>query len=386
MKRVMLLPSPPASGSIGSAVKCLGIAKELRDLGCRICFVIGGKLKGFLEKNGFYVYDYPVPLTDGSMVPIRNALDFIRWTGMGEETYLQESIRAELAAIEDFHPDVIFSETRPSASISARLMGIPTVMVAGWPLNPHFPGNAVDPYGITDRYNKMLQFYGLEKVSSVTELFYEYADQRIAPTIPLLEPELEGTDTEYLGLVSDLKKTEELPDWYRKWEKKPQIFIYLSVGALRPDLYFKIIIDIFKDTPYRVLCSCGFHYLVRELPRDLPNIKFVRHISVPAIIDDTFFIIFHGGQDMMLTALSHGIPSITIPGQHFERAYNASMLERLGVSKKIMLQGFRKSRILSEMDALMGPETRRACDQYSKIAGSFGGTARCAEIICGMAK
>ena len=44
MRRVMFFPSPPNSGSMGSAIKCIGIAKELRSRGNEVAFVMGGSV------------------------------------------------------------------------------------------------------------------------------------------------------------------------------------------------------------------------------------------------------------------------------------------------------------------------------------------------------
>ena len=65
------------------------------------------------------------------------------------------------------------------------------------------------------------------------------------------------------------------------------------------------------------------------------NIKFERYVPTAAIMDKTVLTIFHGGQDTMLTTLLYGVPSITIPGQHYERDYNSAKLESLGASVKL---------------------------------------------------
>ena len=381
VKKVMLFPSPPSSGSVGSTIKCIGIAKLLQSKGVEVAFSIGGRLKAFIEDCGFMVYDYPVPKTNPKTGQINNAMDFIKWTGMGEGDFIQESIYSEIGAIEEFQPDIIFCETRLSASISSRVTNTLTIMVASWPLNPMFPGNDLDKYNLKEKYNRILNRYGLNSVDSVLELFYDFADIKVAPTIPELEPELRSQNVHYLGLISDTAPS-ELPLWYSKWIEKPQIFIYLSVGALQPELYFKIILETFRDSDFRVICGCGFHYKIKRIPEGCENVRFVDYISIPAIIKDTSLIIFHGGQDMMLTTLANGIPSITIPGQHFERCYNSTNLELLGISKKIPLHAFRKNMLLEEISKLLKADNMKTYNHYKEVVNSYGGIDKCVNLIC----
>ena len=62
MRRVMFFPSPPNSGSMGSAIKCIGIAKELRSRGNEVAFVMGGSVADLIMREHFRVYQSPIPV------------------------------------------------------------------------------------------------------------------------------------------------------------------------------------------------------------------------------------------------------------------------------------------------------------------------------------
>ncbi len=386
-KRVMILPSPPNSGSVGSVTKCIGIARLLEKRGVEVCFVMGGQLGDFILEKGYKVYYYPVPIQKGTQQEINSTVDFIEWTGMADKDFIKASIEAELEAIEDFKPDVIFAEARPSTSISAKIAQIPTVMIASWSCHPQHPANKKHKNRHVSNFNEQLTRYNLPEVKNITELLFMRADVKIAPTLPELEPEMQGVEgIEYVGYILDLEydKT-DLPYWYDDWVELPQIFIYLSVSALLPDLYIDVIIDTFKDMPFRVICGCGYHYNLESIPEGLENIKFVRYISTAAIMKDTDLVIFHGGQDTTLTTLCHGVPSITIPGQHFERDYNATILQELGASKKLSVYGFRPNRLKKVVqEVLEGTYADRSRELQNKLK-TYGGTKQCVERLMSLA-
>ena len=382
MRRIMLLPSPPSSGSIGSVTKCLGIAEKLEQKNCKVCFVIGGQLKKFIEEKGYYAYDYPVPIPRKTMIDIQSAVDFIDWTGMAEVNFSAAAVKAELEAIKDFKPDVIFAETRLSAAISAEIAGIPTVMIASWPITPDFPQNRMHQGRLEGVYNKILKKYHLPEIENITELFYQRATVKIAPTIPELEPDLDRQKIKFVGYILDEADEKQIiPEWYAAWKYKKKIFVYLSVGALAPDLYMQVIADTFKDSAYGVVCGCGFHYSISSLSSRYDNIKFERYFPVASIMHDTNAVIFHGGQDTMLTTLIHGVPSLTIPGSHFEREYNARNLEKLGVSKKLSITSFRPTKLLNEVDKILSqPYITKGMEMKQKMK-KYNGTEECVKII-----
>jgi len=381
MKKIMLHPSPLSSGVIGSTLKCMGIGRVLRSRGCEVCFVNGGNLKRLVEQEGFECYDFPSPVTKGTQQDIRSLVDFIEWSGMTDESFAQTSVLSELKAIKDFKPDAIFSETRLSSVISAKICDIPIMSVAAWPRSPDFPANIPDYGRHTDVYNKILDQYGLENVNHLAELLFTRSDMKISPSIPVLEPELlQFPDVNFMGYVLDVELEKEVSVRENENREKDIILVYFSVGAISPQLYYDIVIETFRDAKEQVIVACGYHHeLKNELKSPCDNIRFVEYIKMSDIIHRVKLILFHGGQDTMMTSLLFGIPSITIPGKHFEREYNSAALVQLGVSEQLPVYGFRPNRLKKAVNDSYSKERIEKCNYWKKWMQRYGGTQSCVD-------
>jgi UDP:flavonoid glycosyltransferase YjiC (YdhE family) len=382
--RVLLIPSPSCAGSIGSVTKAIGLARKLTKNGCQVGFVMGGQLAGLIEQNGYRLFRAPVPKPAKLVQAINNVEDVIVWTGMADPQYVGDALKTESDAVIRFQPDVIFAETCPTASITASACQIPAVMIGSWPGHPDFPANLKSAGKTVETFNCHLKRQGLPLIDNIAELLYLRADVKVAPTIPELEPEMQAVPgIRFVGYSLDTEyETSKLTLECQNWIKGPLIFIYLSVSALSPGLYFDIITESFQNSPYQVLCACGFHYGLAELPAPTEKIRFEKYLPTQAIIKDTALVIFHGGQDTMLTALLHGLPSICIPGRHFERRYNSEQLARLGAGKLLSLHAFRPNRLpMVVEEVLSGPCGSVSKRLAEKLQREYGGTDRCAELI-----
>jgi len=379
----MLLPSPPNSGSIGSATKMLGIAKLLEEKDCEVCFVIGGNLGRFFKEKGYRVFQYPIPKTSVLDIKVNNIVDFVEWTGLSDPDYIHQAVSAELEAIKEFCPDVIFAEARPSAAISARAAGIALVSIASWSCSPFNPLNKSQDGRLIEGFNRELRAYGQEVINNIAELFFMRSYVKLAPTLPELEPEIADMEgVKFTGYILDVSYDKSYNmDWYNSLGKENQIFIYLSVGALKPQVYIDTITNTFKDTIYNVICGCGFHLDIHQLPESLSNVKFVKYVPLENIIKNIKFMLFHGGQDTMLSALLNGIPSITFPGDHFERGYNAEKIEKLKLSKKCSIYSFRPSRMQSMIEEMLSGDYIKHCQEFRKVFNAYGGSRECVEIL-----
>ncbi len=384
-KKVMMMPSPPSSGSIGTVLKSLGIAKKLRNQKCNVSFVMGGELKKLIHDNGFKVYDCPIPTHQKSIKSITSFAEFMQWAGMGEDAFIKAMVKSELDAINDFKPNVVFAETRPSASISTKISKVPSVMIANWPCHPHFKNNKECKEDVRT-YNRLLKYYNQPLIDSATELVYLRADVKLAPTIPELEPELKNVkNIKFTGYILDeVYSKRELPVWFNETKKNKRVFIYLSVSAIPPQIYVDVIKEAFSNSNIEVICGIGYHYDVKKIPKSIDNIKFERYIPAQAVMKSSDLVIFHGGQDTMLMSLLYGVPSIVIPGQHFEREYNAINLAKQGVCKNIQIYAFRPNRLRTLSTEVMTGNYKEHANKLSERVKFFGGTDSCVDTIINM--
>lgn len=97
-------------------------------------------------------------------------------------------------------------------------------------------------------------------------------------------------------------------------------------------------------------------------------------------------VIFHGGQDTMLTTMLHGLPSITIPGQHFERDYNCTQLQNLGLTYKLPVQAFRPSRIRKIVETALNDNLAELRGHYRSKLRTLSGTENCCAALIALAQ
>ena len=164
--------------------------------------------------------------------------------------------------------------------------------------------------------------------------------------------------------------------------EKNIILLYFSVGAISPNLYYDTIIETFRDAKEQVIVACGYHYDLKEKLRSpYKHILFTDYVHLSNIIHKVKIILFHGGQDTMMASLLFGIPSITIPGQHFEREYNSAALVRLGVSEQLPVYGFRPNRLKKAVNDALSKEKEEKCHYWKQKMRQYGGTQSCVDYL-----
>jgi len=384
-KRILIMPSPVSSGSVGSITKTVGLAKLLKSMGVDVRFAIGGRLAQFVRAAGFIDIDCPVPIFSGEVRAIGNVIDFLSWAGLMEPEYITHTLEHELAAIRQFKPDVIFAHSRPTAAIAAAITQTPLASIASWPTHPAFEANRSHERQYCDTYNAILANNRIQPVEHVAELLFLRSNLKISPSLPELEPELSVvSEIHYTGYMLDLQKEPNwMPTWFEPWVKSPLIIVYLSVGALKPRIYYDILHDTFSGTEFKVLCASGFHYESKHRDHfDLnDNVQFIEYLPMQNVIERASAVIFHGGQDTMLTTLMHGVPTITFPGQHFERLYNATQLERLGLSRLLPIHSFRRSQIRRTLNDIIDGEEHRKSQEFARRFRLYEGTLHAAKLL-----
>jgi putative glycosyltransferase len=168
-------------------------------------------------------------------------------------------------------------------------------------------------------------------------------------------------------------------------DDRPLIFIYTSVGAIPPKLYSEIIARAFGDGEFNVLCSLGFHYEREDIITDLPeNIRFVQYINIEDVMPHCAVVVFHGGQDMMLTSLIHEKPSICIPGKHFERSFNAQQMQRNQLAYWMSIYELRPRKLKRLVQMAMDEIDRERLHLFSKKITEYHGNQRCVAILDGL--
>jgi UDP:flavonoid glycosyltransferase YjiC (YdhE family) len=366
-----MLPTAYAHGTVGATIRALSIASALRAGGAEVAFSAGGHGASVIAEQGFPVHPCPVGRAATTSVPIRSVMDGLAWTGLADPDLIAALVESELAAIDAFRPDALWAEFRPTAAISAAAAGVPLASIVNWPTHPEFPPNRVeDPTAAA--FDATLRRYGQPPVRNSLELVSMRCQLPLAPTLPVLEPELAEAEPRavFIGHTVDRIQPDVVPEWFEGWDA-PRGFAYLSVTGLDVRTYSDILRQTFAGTRFRVLCAIGYHVDPDDLPEDSAEVRFVAHLPALPVMARCQFVLSHAGHDTMLSTLYHGLPSLVVPGAATEREYNAGQLARLGAGIVLPFSSFRPARLRRALDELLAGD-------YAGSAAALGAQLRAA--------
>ena len=347
-----------------------------------IAFVLGGNVASLIDKKKFKFYHCNPPVYKKNYVDINSYVDFVEWTGMAEIPYVEYATERYTEIIRDFKPDLIFTESNPSACIVGNKEKIPVVQFASTPSTPYFEANKAAGDRLVANFNSVMSRYRIAKLEHVCELGFDRSDKVIVPSILELESDIKDfANVQYGGAI--LNYSEEVQEGFEyDFDQRPLIFIYTSMGALPIKIYTDIIKDAFRDGKYNVLCSTGFHFQREKIEvSNVDNIKFVEYVNINQIIKRCSFVIFHGGQDMMLTTLLYEKPSIVLTGNHFERSYNAAQMVKNDLTYWLDISKFRPSKLAGIVDNHFNTCNRTALHNFSEIIKSYNKNKTCIDIV-----
>ncbi len=390
---VLFLPLITRGSAIGTISRCLAIAEILREKGHSVSFLTGEQSLGHVEKAGFPYRIGPMPDPAGPLHPLRNLADVALFLNLTRESYVRDSFKNELLAIDRFAPDVLFSEFKLTASVSAARTGIPLVSTACTPahpdfLSPLFPGTGKGSGEAAKGFNHLLEKEGMDPVQDVAELFFMRSSLKIVPSTPELEPLLQGVENlHYVGYLL-----------YDRWEKAPLppgllravtvphvVFAYFSMGEIGPDKYVEVLPRAFDDTEFHLVVATGSHPDLPALPESTSNVSFFRMVPGISVLDRSDAVIFHGGQNTAMASLLHGVPSLIFPGSDFERDFNARGMARIGAGIHMKSEDFTPGKIRDSLGGLIKGRYRHNARVHGQGLRELGGPGRAAELIAGAA-
>lgn len=388
--RVLFFPIITRGAAIGSITRCLAIADHLQQYGHQCFFLTNGEGARHVADAGHPYMEGIVPDPPGSFHPLRNLSDVAVYLNLTREDYLRHALAAEQSAIDRFQPDVLFSEFKLTAPITAAANGLPLVSTACSPADPRFVSELYPhrPSGPADDanagFNKILDERALPPIRDVAELFFSRSATKIAPTLPELEPLLSDVpDLHYVGyLLYDRWELEPLPPGLlEQAHGRHVVFVYLSTGEIGPDRYTRMLPEAFQDTEFHAIVAVGDHPKLPELPPPASNVTWVRFVPGRSILNCSNAVIFHGGQNTAMGTLIHKVPSLVFPGEDFERDFNARSLARIGVGLHCSADDFTPAKVRTAVRGLLDPAYASAAETYSGKVLEQGGPQRAADLV-----
>ncbi|MBW2283841.1 MAG: hypothetical protein JRF65_04470 [Deltaproteobacteria bacterium] len=393
--RCLFLPLITRGAAIGTISRCLAIGQHLRDLGHEVFFLTNGEGARHVSESGFPFMEGIIPDPPGPYHPLYDLSDVAVFLNLTREDYLRHSLQAEHDAVERFRPDVLFSEFKLTAAITAARHGLPLVSTACSPADPRF----VSPLCPQQRslshgeaivgFNRILDERGLEPIEDVAELFFSRSKVKVAPTIPDIEPLLADVPgLRYVGyLLYDRWELAPLPPAILKnAEGKKVVFAYFSAGEIGPDRYTRVLPAAFDGTEFHVVVAVGHHPDLPRLPDATANTLWVRFVPGRSILEAGRAVLFHGGQNTAMASLIHEAPGLIVPGSDFERDFNARGIAGIGAGIHMATEDFNPPNVLQATRELIGSSYRSAAERFGRKILKQGGAKRAAGLVVDAAR
>jgi len=388
MRILIPLFSPP-TGTWGSLTRVLAIADAAKEVGHEVAFTASGPLSERLENLGWQVFRSPEPSFLGlpgpisrlvarsaheRSPPIRPGRSFgsiwlVLWfTGVSSRRFLRRSVAAQLAAVEEFRPDLLFTEIDPGAFVVSRVARIPIACTYASVL-----GVGVGSYPwrrLRDAQAGILQRHGLQPVEP-QQMMQEKQTLKLVPSIPDLEQDLpESDDLVYVGsLVRSFRTSAESK--FEPEAGKRYVFVYVGTGSVKLKTLRDVLPRVFPAES-ETLCLVGSQGVQHE--ERLGNVIFRSFWDADGLMPLCEWVLCHGGHNTIIQALMNGVPLLMFPGPIFERRFNAQMVASAGAGYFGELPQFNEASIF-EMMLHRGKCAARARELGEKIKALRGAPA-----------
>ena len=325
--RILIVPMAALAETHGPVSRCQTMAYGFLNAGLDVATCMAQDLN-YRVMNGITNYHLEVPMPLGLPKAAAtkvfslaqklgiaskkrvDSFDQVLWlTGNLDQTYLRKSVYSVRRAIQEFKPDLVYSEFNISAVIASKTEGVPVYTTVSYPTQYIYAHDSNLGHGL----NKILDELHLPQVESPEKLF-DWADKYFCMSIRELEP-IEKPNVVYCG---SLKPAMTIPSSC----KKDKIVVYMGNGAISAQKMLRVIRGAFVGAPYEVYIASA--YLKKT---DIGNIHIAPRWDFERVLDETVLFINHGGQNSIADGLIHGVPQIVVPGKVFERRYNAKCLD-----------------------------------------------------------
>lgn len=404
MKKILFTPGIASVEALGSITRLIALADEIkkRDKDCTIMFRAAGREADYAESCGYKVIQGYKPKLhvqqffqekshgdvkggfEHGKFSISCVSDVMRLKGLISKEYVQNTFREEMELVQSFKPDLIFGEFETVMPIVAKKMDIPYFCTGGTPNRKDFScfgfSNKTE-YGYEKNYNELLETLNLDTIENICELNQEYNSSRVfIPSIPELEDLNDSSKYIYLGSVTPKNF---IKSDFRFEKKRPLIYVYLSAGEIKPDIYEKIILDTFWGTEFDVIVTAGGNPRFKtSMSSDTDNVHFMDMVPADKVIEMTDIAIHHGGQNTTVQCIENEVPSISFPGKHFERYYNSEKAFQIGCGINADIKDFNKEFLLKTCREIIKDDTiKQNLKKYSDKIKSYGGAAKAADFI-----
>ncbi len=378
MMRVYFSPCGVGLGHVG---RCIPIAKRLAQENVEVMFSTYREGVNYVEREKFPLYKAP-PI--GFQVKPDGTIDF-RQTAVNPGPFfasftLLEQVNAEIAAIENFQPDVVVSDSRASPLLAARILGIPKICILNQfqviiPRKTHFlrlariadtitltvigkiwtSGNAVLIPDFPEPYTISIGNLNIPKS-------YRKKVRLIGPILP--------TDPDELQSEQELRRKLKLS------MDKPVIFAPIS-GPIRERAFLTgILRKILLKFPekYEIIVSLGYPKASTE-PIHHGNVRIYKWVPNRfEYLKACDLVIGRAGHGTLTQCMRHGKPMILVPTpSHTEQLNNAKQAAKIGVAKVIDQEKLSTDKLLDSVEKILEGEIPERLKHVQKEVSRYDG-------------
>ena len=346
--RVLIAPMSAAAETGGPAGRCKLLAEGFKRAGIDVatCMADDVNFKKIEGVDNYYL-DVPVSLglpefIGGRLFPVARKLgitsrktvssfeEVLHFTGNLDYRYLSKSVESILEAIEDFGPDVVYSEFNISALIAARLEGVRLCATVSYPTQYEYAHDD----SLSKDLNRLLSELSLPKVRSALDLF-DFADLKFCPSIRELEP-IDKENVFFCGALKSSRAEKTIKDANTESVQRNRILVYMGNGTVSAAKMKQVVTDAFAESRYEVYIASSYLEAKNE-----GNIHIAPRWDFDRLLEKAVLFINHGGQNSVIDGLIHGVPQVMVPGKVFERKFNAKSVADNGAGIILPYDEFR---------------------------------------------
>lgn len=317
-------------------------------LGTKTFFLSTPMPLGLPEKIATKVFPFAQKMGITAHKTVKNFEEVLFLTGNIDYKYLKRSISDIRMAIQEFDPDVVYSEFNISASIAAKLENRKLFLTASIPTR--YQGSKKSKYA--GSVNRVLREFGIPTVSSCLQLF-DYAERKFVPSCKELEP-FSDEKVVYCGAFQ--RNVENVEDI-----KKDIIIVYMGNGTISQRKMVKVVTKALKNSSYQVyIAGRGLHDYTCD------NIHIASYFNFNKLLPQAVVYINHGGQNSVIDGLVYGVPQIICPGKVFERKYNAESIVKNNAGIEVPYKDFSPFVLSKSIDEIVSNR------QYQNNAKELG--------------
>lgn len=241
--------------------------------------------------------------------PVHSFEEVLWLTGALAYKYERETVTLLRRAIEERHIDAVYSEFSLPAIIAAKAAGVPVFGSFSYPTQTSYASNPGKAGGV----RILVAELELPGVESSLELF-DWLDWRFVPSCKELEP-FEDVQTEFVGFLKEPPVPADIV--------RDCIVIYLGSGSVPKS-------EIERVAAGLAVSDIDVYVAGAKSERSEGRVHFAPRFDFSELLPRAKCFVNHGGQNSVMDALAYDAPQVIVPGQVFERIYNAQSIEQAG--------------------------------------------------------